>query len=657
MMFKLSFRNAIRSFKDYMVYFLTLVFVISLYYVFASISYQPFIQSLSPEAVKEIISLLGRVNLVLIAVVTGFVFYANNFLLKRRGKELGVYMTIGISPIKINIMLFLEAIFIGVIAIFIGVAFGISLTTLIGLLIVKMLGLNHIASPFVLESSSIINTAKVFICIFIGSALLNYFRIVRLKVVNLLNSFGKQKKIQKTHKAIFVISVIVFILSVCVMLYSYNTFINYGIDFGQSFILNSVYFLAIGFVAFIASGTYILSFIADRNKNMVYKNINIFTFKKMTDNIVNNSLVIGTIALIMSITLVAVGMGFSYKSWLNESLLAEAPYSISVSSLTTDQKIGDFLPYFNNKGYEVKNALEFKVYVTDIQQNEVVDNFLIIRDIDKYDLKSNLSYIKLSDYNKILDIIGKKNIVLKNNEVAINSSSTFYNAVKSYFKKHKSLNLNNTIVNTSINRVYDYKISDAFYVTGSNINLIVPDNFVPNKQPKVLKSFIINTNTDLSIKDVKEFRDYMFSKTGGFTMSSQSEQMEYKLKNATYKIVASLFLGMILMVIGLSILSLHQMTDSIESRKNYSILSHLGVSNMALKMSLLKQICFYFLIPLAIAIPNFIVAMKVIATWFGIAGSFSVSVAFLTTFGVILAIYVLFIMLTYCSCRMILNLS
>ncbi len=97
MLFKLSFENMKKSFKDYAIYFLTLVLGVAIFYMFNSLDSQEAMLTVSEssrELIKLMISMLGMVS-VFVAVILGLlIVYANNFLINRRKKEFGIYMTL-----------------------------------------------------------------------------------------------------------------------------------------------------------------------------------------------------------------------------------------------------------------------------------------------------------------------------------------------------------------------------------------------------------------------------------------------------------------------------------------------------------------------------------------------------------------------------------
>lgn len=86
-----------KSFKDYAIYFLTLVLGVAIFYMFNSLDSQEAMLTVSEssrELIKLMINMLGMVS-VFVAVILGLlIVYANNFLINRRKKEFGIYMTL-----------------------------------------------------------------------------------------------------------------------------------------------------------------------------------------------------------------------------------------------------------------------------------------------------------------------------------------------------------------------------------------------------------------------------------------------------------------------------------------------------------------------------------------------------------------------------------
>ena len=128
MLFKLSLKNIKKSFKDYVIYFMTLILGVAIFYVFNAMDSQTAMMRLS-QSTKEIVGLmidmLAGVSVV-VALILGFlIVYASNFLIRRRKKEFAIYMTLGMGKREISRILLGETILIGLLSLAAGIGVGV----------------------------------------------------------------------------------------------------------------------------------------------------------------------------------------------------------------------------------------------------------------------------------------------------------------------------------------------------------------------------------------------------------------------------------------------------------------------------------------------------------------------------------------------------
>ena len=111
MLFKLSIKNIRKSFKDYAIYFFTLILGVAIFYVFNALESQTVMMNVTSstrEIIKLMTTILSAVS-VFVAFILGFlIIYASRFLIKRRNKEFGIYLTLGMSKRKISLILFFD---------------------------------------------------------------------------------------------------------------------------------------------------------------------------------------------------------------------------------------------------------------------------------------------------------------------------------------------------------------------------------------------------------------------------------------------------------------------------------------------------------------------------------------------------------------------
>lgn len=142
MLFKISVKNIRKSFKDYAVYFFTLILGVAVFYVFNAIDSQTVMLDVRKnvyDIIKLMNEMLSGVS-VFVSCVLGFlIIYASRFLIKRRNKEFGIYLTLGMSKRKISIILFFETLLIGIVSLVVGLFLGAVLSQFMSILVANLL--------------------------------------------------------------------------------------------------------------------------------------------------------------------------------------------------------------------------------------------------------------------------------------------------------------------------------------------------------------------------------------------------------------------------------------------------------------------------------------------------------------------------------------
>ena len=145
MLFKLSIKNMKKSFKDYAIYFITLVLGVAIFYMFNSLDSQQAMLQVS-QSQRDIITMMIRMLefvSVFVAVILGLlIVYANNFLINRRKKEFGIYMTLGMGKRQISKIILFETILVGILSLIAGIVIGIFASQFMSVLVAKLFEAN-----------------------------------------------------------------------------------------------------------------------------------------------------------------------------------------------------------------------------------------------------------------------------------------------------------------------------------------------------------------------------------------------------------------------------------------------------------------------------------------------------------------------------------
>ena len=283
---KLALKNLVRSLKEYTIYFFTLVFAICVFYTFNSIKSQSIMmdfnqsQSASFDLIQNVMSIAS----IFVAFILGFlIVYANNYLIKRRKKEFGIYMTLGMEKSELSRIVFIETLFIGVISLVIGLLIGILASQGLSILTAKMFKVNLIRFRFIFSYSAFLKTIICFGIIYIIVLLFNSIVINKVKLIDLLTASKKSEKLRIKNTWV---SVIIFIISIAMIGFAYYKMVHDGIAKLQFNNLGIVVLSgSIGTFLFFFSISGFLLKIIQSNKRLYLRDLNMFVFRQINSKI------------------------------------------------------------------------------------------------------------------------------------------------------------------------------------------------------------------------------------------------------------------------------------------------------------------------------------------------------------------------------------
>ena len=217
MFYKLSISNVKKSFKDYAIYFITLILGVCIFYVFNSMDSQTAmltVTSRQSEMIDLLIEVLSYVS-IFVSLILGFlIIYASRFLMKKRNKEFGIYMTLGMSKRKISFLLLVETFIIGLVSLVVGLVLGIVLSQVTSIFIANMFEADMTKFTFNFSNTAMIKTIIYFGIIYFIVMVFNTIIVSKNKLINLLQASKKQEKIRLKNQ---IICIILFVISVLLL--------------------------------------------------------------------------------------------------------------------------------------------------------------------------------------------------------------------------------------------------------------------------------------------------------------------------------------------------------------------------------------------------------------------------------------------------------
>lgn len=632
MYFKIALNNVRKSFKDYSIYFLTLTLGVCIFYAFNSIGDQKAFLELGKrqaEYIKVLQGLISGISVFISCVLGGLILYANNFLVKKRKKELGIYMTLGMGKNKISKILTYETALVGIISLVVGLGVGIIVSQGISAFASKLFEVSLSNYKFLLSTDAILKTVLYFGIIFILVMLFNTFVISKYKLIDMLTAAKKNEDIKIKNP---ILTAIIFFISLGLLGVAYKLVIKVGLNPTDRMFLVSIVLGVLGTLLLFFSLAGFVLYVLQRNKNVYLKGLNIFVLRQMNSKINTNFLSMTVICLMLFLTISTLATGLSFKNALEKGLENTTPFDASATYyIDEDSKIKTAEESIRELGFKfnpedkIVSYNEYKLEKTNLEsllnKNAEGKNKKEIVEAMTY---KGTNAISISSYNDIRALSGEKSVSLANNEVLISSNlGEVENTLKNILKNNEKIEIDGKEYKIANNALIGEGkvIKEAFESTGMTNNfftLIVPDNIVSNLKPianKININFPKNSNEEERVQKLfNEYRDGVVDSSKYGFVNGYTKARIYEDNNGMTNIVLfiGIYLGVIFLISSTAVLALQQLSEASDSIDRYKSLRRIGVSQKMINKSIFTQVSIYFGLPLVVALVHSVVAIKVV---------------------------------------------
>lgn len=632
---KLAKGNAKKSLKDYLIYFITITICVSMFYAITSLS------SSSYELITEksynfrnLKLILEYSTYIITAILVVLIAYVNRYMIRRRQREFATYILLGAEQKSVALMFFIETLVIGIVAIVAGIFIGTLFSQVITA-IVLISAKQEVVLNLKLYMDTVRNTFAFLISMFCIIGLYNIIVLRKIKLIDMLNA-DKQVEFQfkrsgKVYCIIFILSIVAYLVCGFCTYKLLNTKDYYAVQ-SLIFIGISLLTFIIGTYAFFYSISYIIIHIKDRFINFKYEGTNLFLLGTLVAKIKSAPILMATISITFLGAVISFIITLVMAEWALGYLEMRVPFDVEIRnnyshSFITEARISDanklpsldyseVVDYLNEKGYDVNDYCEVKKYFINEEEYYNVDQKNI-----------SLIGIRLSDFNKMRRMLGYEEISLKDNEFTTQWYSVVTDEeINSFLKANSTLNINDITLKISKNSTFKESIGEGIYGAYVDNIIILPDK-VCDELPFIESNFLANINNKMSYEEANDFQnnyvyqwfrknneDFVeeYSKDDDVSYSVLSTRIQLSERNNILNVtlamrILGIYLGVVLLMISLTILSLSQLTDSIEHKDRFKVIKRLGVEAYEINKIILKQISVYFIIPIAIAMIGVII--------------------------------------------------
>ena len=669
MLGKLSFRNAKRQARDYIIYFITVIISVALMFSFNSIAVSNDIKELSTY-MEDFSKAITVISIIIILVMAWLINYCMRFMLEKRSKEFGTYQILGIEKKSISNMFTLENLIIGAIAFIIGIIVGTFLYQIFTSIIMNLFSRAY-RIEIIFDLKAVGMTAIYFFGIF-GLVLLNCRRkIKKTKVYDLLYADKKnENNIIRNSKGNIIIFILSILLLVGALIITHKEFSNAS-NMGGRNILIAIIMLIVGIYLFYIS---LSSFIVKRylnNKSRKYKKDNMFLYRNLTSKINTMSVSIGTIALMFTIIIIGGNVALLMNNMLSNEIEMGYPFEIMVSSAD-----GDFSKYkeYIEANAEVKDLYEYRIY--NIKKTGISKAF----DGTKFEgagVEETDTVISLTDYNKLREILGYEKVSMQDDEIIINCLKTVKAPLDNYIKENNNIKVVGNDV--TIKEIRGDNLAQVGF-NGYYYLIIVPDSLIPkveqedsNLRNEVGDSYYLDFPYNLvatteEMTDEKfydELCNFILTEEKQITGDLNGEEKEYTMEislgnvqtkgermsqaKSFYAIISFLafYIALVFVMATATLLAIQQLSDSEKYKYRYELLKKLGMDESQMNRTIFKQLFFYFVTPIILPIIISIPATLSVASIFTIAVTWEEILRnMLIVFGMLILVYGIYFIAT-----------
>lgn len=620
MLFSLSVKNFKKSIRDYSIYFFTMILGIAVFYIFNAIETQTAMMEVTKIKAAIIDMMNGVMDGVSIFVsfILGYlIVYASRFMLKKRKMEFGVYMTLGMSRVKIAGILWMETIWMGVISLVAGLLVGTGISQFMSLMVSHLFQADVSRFVFVISWKAVVKSILYFLIIYTVVMVLNTIAISRTKLIDFMTAGRKKEKNLLKNP---VVSVVIFLLAWGILGYAYYNVTAGSENLESEFqVLAQVLLGIVGTILVFWSFAGFFMWILGKMPKIYYKKINSFVFGELSNKLNSTVISCSVICLLMFMTICILFSAFARKDFKEAEAKKLAPVDISmVKDLGDGKTIEEIMEEKDISGKDFQDTLNLTTYeLPEVTKGNIVGDAVDRERFGEAYLNQQIELLSVSTYNQaaekyhlptyeleenqylvIADMegaVGIFNMGLKENpELTIKG--------KTYYPKEKTCQDGFLMMN------YDPQ----------NMGFILVPDSVKFTEAEQKKNYFI---ADYA-KDTKAFREEMdeefFERLNGkksdeFSVyfTTQSSVYDDSIGSSAMYIFLGLYLGICFLISGSAVLSLKMLSDAADSKEKYRILQKLGCDQKQICRGLRKQNGMVFLLPVILAAVHSVFGIQV----------------------------------------------
>lgn len=583
-------KNVAGNFKHYLIYLISMIASVVIYYTFASLQYSEQVRA-AVELSQSASTLFTGASGILIFFVAIFVWYSNSFFTRRRKKEVGLYALLGVRKRTIGRMLFLENAAMGAAALAVGIAIGILLSKLFFAIVVRMIG-SDVQIEFSVSGAAIGQTALVFLLITLATSLQGYRIVYRFRLAELFQPDHEGQLSPRISVAAAFAAVVLIAVGYGFSMLPFDTSGELARNWGIFLvgIVAGTIFLFRSLIVFLLR-------LSQRNKKRYYCGVRLVGTAQLLFRVKSNSRLFALIALLSAVTIGMFGSLFG-QYYTNAAHAAKAqPFSFTYLSLGEESEREAEAVIESDSKHPLKRKMDIPVLKA---TGDLYSSFEGKDD--------PVRVLSASSFNAITEALNlKERVSLEGGEAAF--IRPFYTVTdeSEYVGRTFALNLDGGRMEAEVTRLLDERVLGWLY---PDLVLVVSDERYAEASaqtaPVVYKAFEVegeksSKETYLTLKDLlsedHQLTSYYYTYKSG-------------LEETGLVTFVAAFLGIVFLAATGSVIFFKQMTEAQADKGRYEILRKVGASRKDIRSTIVRQMLFVFGLPLAVGVLHGIVLLN-----------------------------------------------
>lgn len=605
---KLAVRNVLRSVRDYGVYLLTLTFGVCLFYTFNAIEGQgvmAYLAAAQSDMVRVIQVLIDIFSVFVSVVLACLIVYADRFLMRRRKRELGICLILGMSQGQVSRMLFLETGLIGLVSLLLGLGFGAVASYGLSALTLSMFRMDAslLALTFSLRAAA--KTAVYFGLIFLLVMALNGVQVARAKLIDLLQGERRNEELKSVSLKRTVAR---FCTGVLCLLAAYAILLTFGMAVAVAVLPICILMLILGtagtLLIFKSLSGFVLRLVRS-HPSLYYRDLNMFTLRQWISRVHTAYLSQTVICILLLLAIGITASSLGLNSTLNGQTDRQAPFDLSVQNRNADESGPlDFSAALAERGVD-SGSFRWQESTLFYYNNPAITG---VKDVS--------AAVRLSDLDSLRARAGR---------------DAYSGPLPGALTDWEELPVTG-----------DLGLSCA----------VIPDDMAGQlKVRRQIWSADYAGDTGETEQTVIAALEELAQEHSGLCIDSRLQIYANIMGSKILALFLGLYLGFTFLLAAAAVLALQQLSQGADNARRCRILRRLGAEERMVGRSAVQQVALAFLAPLALALIHAIVGMKAANDVIAMAGQLNAGESTAVTAALLLLVYGGYFLATALACR------